>query len=143
MSNQLLVTLAASVRADTAEWQASINSLGLSLRLPPNRALASDTGWWPCALGDRPAGFEVWSESDVAEQVTYALSWGGELLDLRAATEAAAGLCHAYAAVVRDDAGDVLSQDNLIALAQEVGALTSEGAKENRTSKWRRRRGRG
>ena len=124
MSLELHAFLQTSAFPTRSEWQSAIDRLALPLRLAPELDPATDTGFSPCQLGDRSAGFELFRDSvqELASSypairglvepgsVVLSFRWSSELADCACALGAAAALASQFGAAVYSPADDILYQ---------------------------------
>jgi len=120
------------------DWQAAIDRLELPVQLYPGLDPSRDTGFSPCRLGERTAGFEIYRDSTeelassypsiagIVQQDSVAISfrWGGDLAECACALAAASALASQFGAVVYYPADDIVYElDEL--LRETRGCLSS------------------
>jgi len=103
-------------------WQASIDECGFDFQLDPALKPFEDSGFLPCKLGGRDAGFEIVYDGspellkefgDLVQGRDYCISfrWGGSMIECASVMIASYSLAKSFGAIVsyegEDPVGDL------------------------------------
>ena len=117
MANEQYAFLEQSKVPSREEWQEVINSCGFDFQLDPDLKPFEDSGFLPCKLMGRDAGFEIYYDGspetlehirDIAPGKNFCISfrWGGSMVECASVMIASYALAKHFDAVVSYEGED-------------------------------------
>ncbi|MEQ8209620.1 MAG: hypothetical protein RH917_07290 [Lacipirellulaceae bacterium] len=121
-----------------SDWQKSIDECGFDFKLDPDLKPFEDSGFLPCKLRDREAGFEIYYETSaealaefnsIAPSATCSIefTWGGEMIECASAMIASYALAKDFGATVSYEGEEPYS--NLDQFLNDTKAIIEDALK--------------
>ena len=139
MANEQYAFLQKSAVPTRDQWQAAIEACGFDFQLDPELKPFEDSGFLPCKLSGRDAGFEIYYDgspellndfADVAQGRDFCISfrWGGSMVECASVMIASYALAKSLGAIVSYEGEE---PQDLEAFLAETRACIEDAKKES------------
>jgi hypothetical protein len=140
MANEQYAFLEKDKVPNRQAWQAAIDECGFDFQLDPGLKPFEDSGFLPCTLRGRDAGFEIYYTGspellrefgDLAQGKDYCISfrWGSSMAECASVMIASYTLARSFGAIVSYEGGD--PYENLGAFLEETEACIEDAMKDS------------